>query len=167
MKRGKLLPVLLAAGLLAAGGSAFAVGVGQPAPDFTLPGAKGQVKLGALKGKVVYVDFWASWCGPCKQSFPWLNDMQAKYGAQGFTVIGVNVDAKRGDADKFLAQVPANFTLAFDAAGTTPGLYEAKGMPTSYLIGRDGKVVSMHVGFRTDEKDALEGKIRQALGVKQ
>jgi thiol-disulfide isomerase/thioredoxin len=160
------LKSLAAAALLALSLPARAVDVGAAAPEFDLPGVSGPVKLSALRGKVVYVDFWASWCGPCRQSFPWLNEMQAKYGAQGFTVVGVNVDAKRGDADDFLQQVPAKFTLAFDPKGDTPGRYDAKGMPSSYLIGRDGKVVLTHVGFRSEEKAALEGKIRQALGLK-
>lgn len=140
--------------------------VGQPAPPFTLPGTSGQVSLSALKGKVVYVDFWASWCGPCKQSFPWMNDMQAKYGAQGLTIVGINVDKKRTDAEGFLAGTPAKFTVAFDEQGTTPTAYKVKGMPSSYLVGRDGKVIAMHTGFRPDEGAALEAKLRAALGLK-
>jgi thiol-disulfide isomerase/thioredoxin len=140
--------------------------VGQPAPQFTLPGASGQVSLSALKGKVVYVDFWASWCGPCKQSFPWMNDMQAKYGAQGLTIVGINVDKKRADADAFLASTPAKFTVAYDEQGTTPTAYKVKGMPSSYLVGRDGKVIAAHTGFRPEEAAALEAKLRAALGLK-
>lgn len=159
------LAMLALAGTVAATPVA-AVQVGQSAPDFQLPGATAPVSLGALRGKVVYVDFWASWCQPCKQSFPWLNEMQNKYSAQGLTVLGVNVDAKRSDADTFLAEVPAKFTLAFDVKGATPQLFEAKGMPSSYLIGRDGKILSTHIGFRPDERQVLESKIRQALGIK-
>jgi thiol-disulfide isomerase/thioredoxin len=140
--------------------------VGQPAPQFALPGASGQVSLSALKGKVVYVDFWASWCGPCKQSFPWMNDMQAKYGAQGLTIVGINVDKKRADADAFLANTPAKFTVAYDEQGTTPTAYKVKGMPSSYLVGRDGKVIATHTGFRPEEAAALEAKLRAALGLK-
>lgn len=156
----------LAGGLICATGTAAAVDIGQPAPNFALPGASSEVQLAALKGKVVYVDFWASWCKPCVQSFPWMNEMQAKYGARGLKVVAVNVDANKADADAFLAQVPAKITVAFDPKGETPSKYRAKGMPSSYLVGRDGKVLMMHAGFRDDDKQDLESRIRQALGVK-
>ena len=115
-------------------------------------------------GKVVLVDFWASWCSPCRQSFPWMNEMQAKYGPKGFVVVGVNLDSKREDADKFLAQTPAKFTLAFDPKGDSPKTYAIKGMPTSVLIGADGKVIQQHSGFRDDERGTLEAAIASALG---
>jgi len=136
---------------------------GQPAPALELPGLQGNVSLAAAKGKVVYVDFWASWCGPCRQSFPWMNEMQAKYGARGFQVIGVNVDAKREEADKFLAQTPAKFTLAFDSKGESPRAYAIKGMPTSVLVGADGTVLQQHSGFRDEERRVLEDAIVAAL----
>lgn len=157
---------LLAAAAVVLAAHVSASEVGQPAPQFSLPGASGQVSLSALKGKVVYVDFWASWCGPCKQSFPWMNDMQAKYGAQGLTIVGINVDKKRADADSFLSGTPAKFTIAFDEQGSTPTAYKVKGMPSSYLVGRDGKVIATHTGFRPEEAAALEAKLRSALGLK-
>lgn len=144
---------------------ARAVGVGHRAPDFELPGAGSVVALNRLRGKVVYIDFWASWCGPCKQSFPWLNTMHARYRGQGLEIVGINVDTRRTDAERFLADVPARFTLAFDARGDTPGRYAAKGMPTSFLIDRDGTVVATHVGFRVEDQGRMEGEIRRALGV--
>ena len=128
-----------------------------------VPGTKGPVSLAALKGKVVYVDFWASWCAPCKQSFPWMNDMQAKYGARGLQIVAVNVDAKREDADTFLAQVPARFTVGFDATGASPKRFEIKGMPSSVLVGPDGRVVRVHAGFRAEERQAQEDAIVAAL----
>uniref|UniRef100_UPI000198F7C9 Putative Thiol:disulfide interchange protein DsbE n=1 Tax=Chlorobaculum tepidum (strain ATCC 49652 / DSM 12025 / NBRC 103806 / TLS) TaxID=194439 RepID=UPI000198F7C9 len=137
---------------------------GDKAPDFALPGKTGVVKLSDKTGSVVYLDFWASWCGPCRQSFPWMNQMQAKYKAKGFQVVAVNLDAKTGDAMKFLAQVPAEFTVAFDPKGQTPRLYGVKGMPTSFLIDRNGKVLLQHVGFRPADKEALEQQILAALG---
>jgi cytochrome c biogenesis protein CcmG, thiol:disulfide interchange protein DsbE len=140
-----------------------AIEPGTPAPEIALAGMQGPMSLTALKGKVVYVDFWASWCGPCRQSFPWMNEMQAKYAAKGLQIVGVNLDAKRADADKFLAEVPAAFTVAFDAQGETPRRYAIKGMPTSVLIGADGKVLRVHAGFRDDERKALEEAIAGAL----
>jgi len=143
---------------------AFAIDAGQPAPDIDLPaGSAPAARLSGLKGKLVYLDFWASWCGPCRQSFPWMNEMQRKYGAQGLQVIAVNLDAKRADADAFLAQVPAQFALAFDAAGQSAKRYGVKGMPSSVLIGRDGRVLSMHQGFREDERSELEARLAAAL----
>ena len=132
---------------------------GKPAPDFTAQSTKGEVKLADYKGKVVYVDFWASWCGPCRRSFPWMNDMQQKYGGKGLVVVGVNVDKKRADADKFLAQIPASFTLAFDEAGSTPSAYGVKGMPSSYLIDAGGKVVYVERGFLDEHKAELEQRV--------
>ena len=144
--------------------SAWSLDAGTAAPELNLPGLKEAVTLAALKGKVVYVDFWASWCGPCKQSFPFMNELQAKYRAQGFEVLAINLDAKRDEADKFLAEVPAQFTVAFDAKGDTAKRFEIKGMPSSYLIGRDGKVAAAHRGFKEQDRKELESRIAQALG---
>ena len=141
----------------------LAAEVGQPAPAIALQGTAGEVSLSAMKGQVVFVDFWASWCVPCRQSFPWLNQMQAKYSARGLQVLGVNVDAKRADADTFLSQVPAKFNIVFDSAGDTPKRYAVRGMPTSVLVGADGLVLQQHAGFRDDDKAALEAAIVAAL----
>ena len=145
---------------------AWSLETGAAAPDLNLPGLKDAVTLAGLKGKVVYVDFWASWCGPCKQSFPFMNELLTKYRAQGLEIVAVNLDAKRGDADKFLAEVPAQFTVAFDAKGDSARRFEVKSMPSSYLIGRDGKVVVTHKGFKDEERKDLESRIAQALDAK-
>jgi thiol-disulfide isomerase/thioredoxin len=161
MRSAKLLAAACAALFV---GVVSAQGVGKPAPAFDLPAAGApNVRLADLKGRVVYVDFWASWCAPCKQSFPWMNDMQAKYGPKGLTVIGVNVDRKREDADKFLAGTPAKFTVAYDTAGKVADAYQPKGMPTSYLIGADGVVRAVHVGFRDKDREELERELAAAL----
>jgi cytochrome c biogenesis protein CcmG, thiol:disulfide interchange protein DsbE len=144
----------------------MALAIGEAAPAFELPGNSGSVSLSSLKGKLVYVDFWASWCGPCKQSFPWLNDMQSKYGAKGFQIVGINVDAKTADAKTFLTEVPAKFTVAFDDKGVTPKQFSIKGMPSSVLIDANGKVLLQHTGFRDADKAQLEQAIQQALSSK-
>ena len=158
----KFTPLLVAA-LLSLAGAAHALEAGQPAPALEVPGTQDTVNLAALQGKVVYVDFWASWCGPCKQSFPWMNEMQAKYGARGLQIVAVNVDAKRADADKFLAEVPAQFTIGFDPKGDSPKRFQIKGMPSSVLVGPTGKVVQVHAGFRPEDRKAQEDAIVAAL----
>ena len=164
--RRRLLPALaiLAAMML---GSSFARATesGEPAPAFTLPTAKGDaVALDKLRGKVVYVDFWASWCGPCRRSFPWMTEMQQKYGPRGFTVVAINVDKKRADAERFLAQNPAGFTVVYDEAGATPSAYAVKGMPSSYLVDVRGNVTFVERGFLDEHKAELEQRIAALVG---
>ena len=146
-------------------GTALALNVGDAAPNVTLPASTPAttVDLAKLKGKIVYVDFWASWCGPCKQSFPWMNEMHAKYAARGLDIIAINVDAKIADAERFLATTPAKFTVAFDTKAQTPKQFAVKAMPTSYLIDGDGKVLLVHAGFRDADRAALEAAIDNAL----
>lgn len=161
-----LKPLLLACAVGFSGLASLpaqATDVGQSAPSFELAGPKGPVQLAAYKGKTVYLDFWASWCGPCKQSFPWMNDMQKRYGANGLRVVGVNLDQKGDEAKAFLAANPALFDVAFDPEGKTPKAYGIKGMPTSMLIGADGKVLMVHQGFKDENRDDLEKQIKQAL----
>lgn len=135
-----------------------------PAPPFSLRGQSAAVTLNQFRGQLVYLDFWASWCGPCKQSFPFMNAMQRKYSSQGLRVVAVNVDAAAADAERFLRAVPAEFTIAFDADGTSPKQYAIKGMPSSVLIGRDGRIISIHQGFKKSDEAVLERAIVAALG---
>lgn len=144
--------------------SAQALEVGQSLPSFNWNKMGGGALSPAdLKGNVVYVDFWASWCGPCKHSFPWMNSMQAKYGDKGLKIIAVNLDQKVEDAEAFLKGTPASFTVAFDAKGESPRKFGVKGMPSSYLIGPDGNVVQVHSGFRHEDGAELETMIQAAL----
>jgi cytochrome c biogenesis protein CcmG, thiol:disulfide interchange protein DsbE len=152
--------------LLACPLAALAVAPGEPAPAFELAGPAGIVRLADFKGKTVYLDFWASWCVPCRQSFPWMNELQARYADRDFRVLAINVDKRALDAVKFLEKTPARFALAYDAAGSAPRSYDVKAMPTSVLIGPDGKVIAVHRGFAEEDKAPIEAQIRQALGVK-
>ena len=136
-----LIPVLLFAGLASATGS---------------------LDLTDYRGKVVLVDFWASWCEPCRQSFPWLNDMQTKYGDR-LVIIGVNVDPERADAKRFLAQVPAHFQLIYDPAGELAAEYDVMGMPSSYVFDTAGKLVDKHIGFRKGSRAEREAQLRDLL----
>jgi len=124
-----------------------------PAPDFKLAGQHKQIKLSDYRGKVVYLDFWASWCQPCRNSFAWMNKMQSLYGDKGFKVIAINLDESRKDANKFLQQIPANFEVAFDPRGNTAENYQVKAMPSSYIIDKHGNVIHANLGFHDkDEK---------------
>ena len=164
MKR--LAPLLLFAAMLVPA-QANAVGAGAAAPAFALPNAAGQtVALDKLRGSVVYVDFWASWCGPCKRSFPWMNEMTRKYGSQGFTIVAINVDKKREDAEKFLRLAPAEFTVVYDPDGTAPAAWQVKAMPSSYLVDAAGRIVFVETGFKDERKGEVEERIRTALGAR-
>ena len=157
-----LLGLALAAAVVAPLG--HAVSVGQPAAALTLVDRHGElVTLDKLRGRVVYVDFWASWCGPCRQSFPIMNDLQQRYHARGLTVLGVNVDRSRGDADRFLRQVPARFPVVFDASGVTPQAWGVSAMPTGYLLDTQGRVVLVETGLDASRRAALEERIQALL----
>lgn len=158
--------LLATAGLIFSATTAHAIEAGQVAPDIELPGMAGVQSLSELKGKLVYVDFWASWCGPCKQSFPWMNQMQRKYAERGLHIVAINLDAKRADAELFLLSNPAAFALAFDSKGESAKRWAIKGMPTSVLVAADGKVLWVHQGFRLDQRAELEAKLAAALGLK-
>jgi len=119
--------------------------------------------LASLHGRVVYLDFWASWCAPCRLSFPWMQTMQATYAPKGLTVVAVNVDRERRAADRFLAQYPVQFDLLFDPAGSLAEAYQVHGMPTSVLIDRKGKVRYTHIGFRPIDGASYERQVRELL----
>lgn len=119
--------------------------------------------LAHLKGKVVVIDFWASWCAPCRQSFPWLNEMQAKYRDRGLVIIGVNVDRERPEAERFLQQTPADFMIVYDPEGTLAARYQVPGMPSSYVIDRDGQQAGVHIGFRSGMRGEREAELERLL----
>ena len=119
--------------------------------------------LGPVEGRVVWVDFWASWCVPCRRSFPWLNSMQRKYGPAGLQIIAVNLDKDRALADGFLAEVPAEFALRFDPAAALAKEFGVQTMPSSFLIDADGAVLAKHFGFKTADTGEYERAIESAL----
>jgi len=137
------------------------------APAFKIPTAKGTVDLSKLKGQVVYLDFWASWCTPCRKSFPWMNKMQNKYKKRGFKIVAVNLDKESDLITKFLKRVPADFTIGYDPSGKLAESYNLAGMPTSYLIDRSGRIQETHVGFRKKDQEKLEAKIKYLLKKKR
>ena len=133
--------------------------------NFKLDSTDGKISLSKYKGKVVYVDFWASWCAPCRKSFPWMNEMHSKYKSKGLKVIAISLDTEKNVTSKFLKKNPAKFTVAYDPDGKVADSYKVQVMPTSYLIGKNGKVLMTHKGFRSKQKEGLEKEIRKALGL--
>ena len=138
---------------------------GEPAPEFKLPSPNGIVDLSSLHGQVVYLDFWASWCGPCRKSFPWMNEMHKKYSQQGLKIVAVNLDKDRDAIDKFLAENKAEFTIAFDPAGNVAKRYRLVGMPSSFIIDRTGQIRESHIGFRSSEMEKMESAIKSVLSM--
>ncbi|MCB1846629.1 MAG: TlpA family protein disulfide reductase, partial [Halieaceae bacterium] len=124
----------------------------------------GTESLAALRGKVVYLDFWASWCGPCRVSFPQLEQLRQELGPRGFEVLAVNVDEVEPDALRFLAQLPVSYPVVRDGSGATPAAYGILGMPTGYLIDRDGVVRLVHQGYRKSDGEVLRASILELLG---
>ena len=118
----------------------------------------GAIDLSPYAGKVVYIDFWASWCVPCRASFPWMNALQAELGDDGLVIIGVNTGDTPDEAARFLEKIPAEFTLMTDPDGAIAKAYGLSGMPMAYVHDRSGKLVASHVGFneRTAERHAEE-----------
>jgi thiol-disulfide isomerase/thioredoxin len=133
------------------------------APPFSLPGRRGTVTLASLAGSLVYVDFWASWCGPCRQSFPWMATLHERYAAKGLTVVAINLDKDRDAADAFLQEHPAPFLIAFDPSGRTAESFHVATMPSSYLVGPDGAILRTMAGFDAAEAGAVEQAIKEVL----
>jgi len=146
----------------------LAVGIGDQAPDFKIPRleTKGQIDLKRYRGKVVYVDFWASWCGPCRQSLPILNQIRKDYRSKGFEVIAINLDEEREDAMAFLKQFPVSYPTARDTTGKVPESYGLQGMPTAYLVDKKGRVQLVHEGFKESDDSELRHHIKKLLAQK-
>jgi thiol-disulfide isomerase/thioredoxin len=122
-----------------------------------------QLDLKQYNGKVVYLDFWASWCKPCQKSFPWMNDMVQRYPVREFKLITINLDSNQKAMNDFLSRVPALFDIYHDPSGTLAEKFQLQGMPTSYLIDKSGKVVTRHIGFQTELISEYEAEIEELL----
>lgn len=162
------LASLTASTLLLASPVAPAVGVGATAPDCALSSLADQQSshLKQYKGKVVYVDFWASWCGPCAQSFPFLNKLHQQFKDQGLQIIGVNLDENLDDAKTFLTKIPAEFAISIDDSKQCAEAFAVEAMPSSYIIDRKGLVQHIHLGFREGAAEELQTTIEQLLKAK-
>ena len=125
--------------------------------------AESNFDLTEFKGKVVLLDFWASWCVPCRRSFPWMNDMQEKYEDDGLVIIGVNMDSDPADRNAFLQAYPAKFQIINDPDAELARDYGVIAMPSSYVIGRDGVLVTKHLGFKVKQQDEYEVILVESL----
>jgi cytochrome c biogenesis protein CcmG, thiol:disulfide interchange protein DsbE len=121
-----------------------------------------KLQLHEYKGKVVYIDFWASWCIPCRKSFPWMNEMQQKYG-KDLVVIGVNVDQEKALADQFIKETSPQFKIVFDSKGVLATEYQVAAMPSSFIVDRQGKIIFKHLGFHEKKKSIYESEIQQLI----
>lgn len=133
------------------------------APTFSVITDTGNLHLADLNGKVVYIDFFASWCGPCRSSFKWLNQTHEKHAAKGLVILAINLDKKHELAEQFLKEHPAKFRIGFDPEGAIAQIYQLKGMPSSYLIDRKGQLRATHVGFRDKDRVTRDDEIASLL----
>ena len=164
----QFIALFLIANLCLCAQHAQAIAVGDEAPDFTLKSLLGtkQITLKQFKGKVVYLDFWASWCGPCRQSFPFLAQLQQQYQQHGFEVVSVNLDANRQLATDFLDQFPVNFNHAQGFDTDISEKYAIEAMPTAYLIDAKGRIRIIHKGFKTSHQEFIKAIVEKLLAEK-
>jgi DsbE subfamily thiol:disulfide oxidoreductase len=134
------------------------------APDFTLQSRDGKnIRLSDFRGKVVLLNFWASWCGPCRQEMPILDEIHNKYKSLGFTVLGVNLDAKSKKATNYLKDTPVTFPVLFDPKGDVSSQYGVQAMPSTVIIDRDGNVRFLHEGYKSGYEDDYRKQIKALL----
>jgi peroxiredoxin len=153
----------LGATVFAPGAWPLASGERAPACSAQLLDGDRSVSVADYRGKVVYLDFWASWCAPCRESFPFMNELQRELAGKGLQILAVSVDKTADAARNFLVRHPAQFATALDAAAACPAAYGLEGMPSSYLIGRDGTVRAVHIGFRERDKPEIHRQLVEAL----
>jgi len=161
MRPSPLFAFLLLALSLAAGASSAEP---RPAPDFQLPARGGEeVRLADLKGQVVMINFWATWCGPCRQEMPLLEQIQAKYAPLGFTLLGVNVEPDSAAATAWLKGVPVSFPILFDTRNAVAESFGVQGMPSSVFVDRAGRVRHVHRGYQPGDESQYADLIRSLV----
>jgi peroxiredoxin len=144
--------------------SASAGEISGAAPDFDLLSRDGsRVALSDLQGQVVMVNFWATWCGPCREEMPHLEALYQRYGDLGFTLLGVNVEEDSSGADKFLAETPVSFPILFDPESSVSELYNVIAMPSTVLIDRTGNMRYIHHGYQPGYENEYQTQIRALI----
>ena len=162
--RSTCLTLLLCTVMLAPVAQAGGVGAGAPAPDFTLVARDGgKVRLADLRGDVVMINFWASWCGPCRQEMPLLAQLQTKYEPLGFKLLGVNVEPDSREALAWLKGVPVTFPILFDTANEVAGRFGVEGMPSTVFVDRAGNVRYVHHGYKPGDESKYADMIRSLV----
>jgi peroxiredoxin len=137
---------------------------GQPAPDFALKSASGEnLRLSEYRGDVVMINFWATWCGPCRQEMPLLDELYSRYQRVGFNLLGVNIDDDTGRAMKMIDELGVTFPVLFDSRKEVSKLYDVGAMPVTVLVDRDGKVRHVHHGYKPGYEDKYLDQIRSLL----
>ena len=135
-----------------------------PAPDFTLKSQKGDnLKLSELRGKVILINFWASWCGPCRQEMPILDELYKHYRSLDFTILGVNVEQDSESAKSLLKDVSVSFPVLFDNDNKVSKMYDVKGMPSTVLVDRDGNIRYVHMGYQPGTEAEYQSQIRTLI----
>ena len=143
---------------------AAAEAINVPAPDFTLESRSGEnLRLEDHRGEVVMLNFWASWCGPCRQEMPLMDELYSQYKDLGFTILAVNVDENRDEALRFLDKVPVNYPILYDPESSVSELYEVQAMPTTVMIDRNGNARYLHYGYQPGYEDEYEQQIRELV----
>ena len=133
-------------------------------PDFTLPArGGGTVRLSGLKGQVVMINFWATWCGPCRQEMPLLEQIQARYEPLGFTIVGINVEPDSDAAQAWLTKVPVTFPILFDRENKVAESFGVDGMPSTVFIDRAGTVRYVHRGYRPGDEAKYADMVRSLV----
>ena len=137
---------------------------GQAAPDFVLKSSTGEnLRLSEHRGDVVMINFWATWCGPCRQEMPLLDDLYSRYERVGFSLLGVNIDDDSRRAMQMIEDLGVNFPVLFDEAKEVSKLYEVEAMPVTVLVDREGVVRHVHHGYKPGYEDKYLTEIRALL----
>lgn len=163
----RFLRISLAMTVLTLSAQAIALEAGSSAPNLSGATSDGRtLSLDQFRGQVVYVDFWASWCAPCREELPVLNTLHQRYRDRGFTVLGINVDTDRKSAQRMIDQIVPAFPIVFDPNGKWPEAFGLRDMPSSFLIDGTGVVRYVEKGFREKDVPQIEAAIKAALGEK-
>lgn len=142
----------------------FAIQPGDQLSDLVLESqSEKEVSLAQYHGKIIYLDIWASWCATCVESLTWMDQLQKKFGDEKFEVLTVNVDENRSDAEKVLEEAGVHLPVFYDPEGKIPERLQITGMPFSYLVDAEGKVISVHEGLREKDQHEIEKQLQQQL----